>query len=100
MDSQWLKKLTETEQSHLRAKYASALNFLLRFVNKDELSKELFEASRSLPTGTLSHDAMNKAAFAHPEMLESFLRFYVDEPFIKDLDLEHIEHFGGRHCDV
>ena len=53
--------------------------------------QQLFAATRNLPPGTLPHDAMNKAAFAHPEMLQSFLSFYVDESFIADLDLAHIE---------
>lgn len=34
---------------------------------------------------------MNKAAFVHPEMLESLLRYYINEPFIQDLDLKYIE---------
>ena len=91
MDPERLKKLTDAEQERLREKYTHALNHLLYFVDKDELAKQLFEESRFLAPGTLPHDAMNKAAFVHPEMLESLLRFYIDEPFINDLDLKHIE---------
>ncbi len=32
-------------------------------------------------------DAINKAAFNHPEVLRDFLRLYVDEAFVKELDL-------------
>ena len=34
---------------------------------------------------------MNKAAFVHAEMLESLIHYYVEEPFINELDLKHIE---------
>lgn len=57
----------------------------------DSISEQLNEECRDLPPGTLPHDAMNKAIFAHAEVLESFLRHYVDEDFIKDLDLTHFE---------
>ena len=86
-----LKKLSNADQKRLRKKYTNALNYLITFVDKDELAKQLLEEASSLPPGTLPHDAMNKAMFVHPEMLESLLRFYVDEPFIQDLDLKHIE---------
>ena len=55
------------------------------------ISEQLKEECRDLPPGILPHDAMNKAIFAHAEVLESFLRHYVDEEFIRDLDLSHIE---------
>ena len=91
LDHARLKKLTDAEQERLKKKYTSALNYLITFVDKDELAKQLLEESRFLPPGTLPHDAMNKAAFVHAEMLEGLLRFYVDEPFVKDLDLKHAE---------
>ena len=91
LDPARLKKCTDADQKRLRKKYTPVLNYLLYFVDKDELAKQLFEESRFLAPGTLPHDAMNKAAFVHPEMLESLLRFYIEEPFIQDLDLKHIE---------
>ena len=57
----------------------------------DPLIEQLNEEFQGLEPGTLPHDAMNKAAFAHAEVLEGFLRHYVDESFIKDLDLSKIE---------
>ena len=35
----------------------------------DTLSAQLNEESKELPPGTLPHDAMNKAVFAHAEVL-------------------------------
>ena len=95
MDPGRLKNVKKDDRKQLRTKYASALNYLCRFIDKEELSRLLFEESSGLPSGTLPHDAMNKAAFVHDEMLESFLRYYVEESFIKDLDLTHIESLPG-----
>ncbi len=57
----------------------------------DSLAEQLNEECKDLPPGTLPHDAMNKAIFAHAEVLESFLSHYVDEDFIRDLDLSRTE---------
>ena len=57
----------------------------------EALAEQLNEECRDLPPGSLPHDAMNKAIFAHAEVLESFLSHYVDEDFIRDLDLSRIE---------
>ena len=57
----------------------------------EDLAEQLNEECRDLPPGALPHDAMNKAIFAHAEVLESFLSHYVDEVFIRDLDLSCIE---------
>ncbi|MBQ7584655.1 MAG: Rpn family recombination-promoting nuclease/putative transposase, partial [Desulfovibrionaceae bacterium] len=90
MDLGRLKIVTDADLERVRVKYTPALNYLINFVDKDELSKLLFEECRDLPPGTLPHDAMNKAAFAHEEMFVSLLRNYVDESFIKDLDFTQI----------
>lgn len=57
----------------------------------EALAEQLNEECRDLPSGALPHDAMNKAIFAHAEVFESFLSHYVDEAFIRDLDLSQIE---------
>ena len=58
---------------------------------KAKLSDILEEERKNLPSGVPPYDAMNKAMFKHREIIQSFLSNYVDEDFIKDLDLSRIE---------
>ena len=83
MDPERLKKVEKADREQLCAKYRPALTYLLNFIDKDELSRQLFEECRHLPPGTLPHDALNKAAFAHPAMLESFYASTLMSPLWK-----------------
>ena len=56
----------------------------------ESIADILLEEAKDLPQGTLPHDAMNKAIFKHNEVLRGFLQNYVDESFIKELDLSSI----------
>lgn len=63
----------------------------------DELTNALYAAKESLNNTGFPQkdappwDAINKAAFNHSEVLRDFLRLYVHEDFVKDLDLSSPE---------
>ena len=53
LDPKRLEKLTDTDQKRLQKKYNPVLNYLLYFVDKDELAKQLLEEARFLPPGAI-----------------------------------------------